>query len=640
MRPPEGATAGALDALLASSSAAPAARAWRGYVYHCLLFYRQNALGGSLPKVRALGGRFSLGPGADPAPAPGGRDAAAEVSAALGLAEKYWGSTRPSDAALERLARAEALAPRSPWPPLLQALVHETHRRYVRAIACADRAAALDPGWAWPLVLRGISKWYLADFHGSIEDFSAAAARAPGAELPLLFRARAKADVRDRTLVADLDAALKLSPRSGFALSWRGRALFVLDRARQALGDLRRSIAALPDYDRGYSWLGVSLIELGEPAAALPLLRKARRLNPSYPTTLYPLARACFAAGRWSEAGRALKEAAAVDRHGVWVEHRISMSHPNQACLRSLADLERYLERFPREAWALAWRGQTRLLLQDYRAALSDLDAALRLSPADPWARLWRGEARRRLGLLEQAQADLTAALAARRLSWALAARGFCRAGLGRARAALRDLDASLALQPRCAPAHAWRGEVLAGLERWAEAERAFAAAAELRPQDSWLDAKLAVCRDGAGLNEAADLSLERLSRRLHEGHPVARALAEGRRAQALALLRRQEREGAAAFFSEENLRRCAERESPEAARALERGELARALSLCGELPASRPDVQGRLLRGWLKLRTGDRWGALEESARVLDFSLDPLSAPARRLRAQALEAA
>src|SRR6185503_21299442 len=97
----------------------------------------------------------------------------------------------------------------------------------------------------------------------------------------------------------------------------------------------RRSCRLLPDYDRGWSWLGVSLIEKGRIKDAVPLLLKARALNPHYPTTLYPLASALMKLGRWREAGKIMMEAAFIDRAGVWIEHRISMSHPNPAALRS-----------------------------------------------------------------------------------------------------------------------------------------------------------------------------------------------------------------------------------------------------------------------------------------------------------------
>ncbi|MBI3554104.1 MAG: tetratricopeptide repeat protein [Elusimicrobia bacterium] len=406
--------------VFAADSGHPAACVWRGYIAHALLFYRQNDLK-DFAQLLKIGREFSLGPGG--APPTSDRRPGRHVGLILsGLrkSERYWGSLRFSAAALKDFERAARLAPGCVWAHLFCGMAHEMHRRYTRAIGCFERAAALEPRWSWPLVLRGICRWYQADFSGSVEDFVKAARLDPGSELPLLFMARAKADLRDRSLVRDLDKALRLAPRSGFALSWRGRAMFVLKKTPQALKDLERSIPLLPEYDRGYSWLGVSYAELGRWREALPLLRRARRLNPYYPTTLYPLARASIELGRWREAAEALKAAAAIDRNGVWVEHRISMSHPNPACLRSLRDLDSYIARAPRASWALAWRGQTELLLQNYRNALRDLDGALRLSPNDAWALLWRGETHRRLGDHARALADFDRALKlSRHLSWA-----------------------------------------------------------------------------------------------------------------------------------------------------------------------------------------------------------------------------
>src|SRR5205823_3615189 len=85
-----------------------------------------------------------------------------------------------------------------------------------------------------------------------------------------------------------------------------------------------------------------------------------------------------------------------------------------------------------------AWRGQTRILLKDYRGALEDLDEALRRDGRDPWALTWRAESWRRLGYCARALKDFDGALdLSPNLSWALAGRGFCLSSLGRAQEAL-----------------------------------------------------------------------------------------------------------------------------------------------------------------------------------------------------------
>lgn len=621
-----------LDALFDSRSGSLASAAFRGYIGHSLLFYRQNNLR-SFAEFLRIGRGLDAGPGPSPragrAPAPEGAGWAAALSAVsqdgerralAGLArairanprepaflilrgflrgEDHWGSRRLPEASISDFEKALAFDPDSPWARMGLGMALEMRRRFVRARAQFEAAARLAPAWSWPHVFRGVCLWYQADFSGAIAAFGRAAELDPQGEYPLLFAARAKADVRDRTMTADLDRALKRAPDSGFALSWRGRAMFVRTRLPEALADLRRACEVLPDYDRGWSWLGVSLLEVGKVREAVPHLLKARALNPHYPTTLYPLAGALLKLGRRREAAKIMREAAFLDRTGVWVEHRISMSHPNPAALRSRADLDVLLASSPRAAWAWAWRGQTELLLQNYGRALSDLEKALALAPDDAWALLWRAETLRRLGEREAALAGAEAALRRdRSLSWAHAVRADCLLALGRPAAALAAVERSLALQDFCGPAHALRGRVLLALGRGADAVAPLERALEHHPQDSWvrrlLDEARGVARSPAAAPEAA----------FETGRLAEDAAALGLRA---------------------------------AARALRRGDGTAALAACAE--DRRRESRFYRLRGWLKLTAGDAAGAAEDASRALDDALDPTDAASLWLRERARRA-
>ena len=612
-----------LDALFAEDSGSLASALFRGYISHSLLFYRQNNLKG-FPELLRLGRGIPLGPGESPGRplpplfdgGPGWSEAFAalwqnEEPVALRLltkairrsprnpsfhvlrgfvqGERYWGSHRLSPSSIADFETALALDPDNLWAHVGLGMALEMRRRYVRARAHFEAASRLAPRWSWPHVFRGVCLWYQAEFVRSIEAFAVAAKLDPKSELPLLFSARAKADLRDRSLVRDLNKALKLAPDSGFALSWRGRAMFVLTRLPEALGDLRRACRLLPDYDRGWSWLGVSLIEQGKLKEAVPLLLKARKLNPHYPTTLYPLAGALMKLGRWREGGRVMREAAFIDRSGVWIEHRISMSHPNPAALRSRADLDRYLDRAPKAAWAWAWKGQTELLLQNYGPALAALTRAIALEPRDPWAKAWRGETLRRLGEWDAALADFDAALRLDpALSWPHAGRGDCLLALGKAAPALAAVDRSLALHEFCGPAHALRGRALLALGRRKEARAALESALELHPQDVWIRKLL---EPSPRIDPSSSFSTPRL----------------------------------AADARELGLRDCA--------RALSRGDAERALAACAD---GRRESRLYRLRGWLKLSCGDAAGAAEDASRALDATLDPTDAAALWLRRRA----
>ncbi len=613
-----------LDALFDEESSSLAAALFHGYISHSLLFYRQNNLR-EFSELIADGRALRLGPGGvtgRPLPAvfqggPGWADALDALwlndeGKALRLltrairkaprnpsfyvlrgflrSERYWDSRRLSPASLADFEKALALDPSNLWAHMGAGMALEMRRRFTRARAHFEAASKLAPKWAWPHVFRGVCLWYQAEFKASIVAFGRAAKLDPKGELPLLFAARAKADIRDRSLIPDLNRALKLSPDSGFALSWRGRAMFVLTRLPEALDDLRRTCRLLPAYDRGWSWLGVSLIEQGKLKQAVPLLLKARRLNPHYPTTLYPLSGALMKLGRWREAGQVMREAAFIDRAGVWIEHRISMSHPNPAALRSRADLDRFLEKDKTAAWAWAWRGQTELLLQNYGKALADLTKAIALDRRDSWAKVWRGEALRRLGEWDAAIADFDVALALDpALTWPRAAKGDCLLALGKPAAALRSLDDSLQRQDFCGPAHALRGRVLLALGRRKDAQAAFATALELHPQDVWIKKLLSPRPSG-------DASVSFETRRLAQD---AREL---------------------------GLKDCS--------KALDRGDATRALAACAN--DTRREARLYRLRGWLKLNCGDAGGAAEDASRALDATLDPTDSAALWLRARA----
>ena len=614
-----------LDALFSEDSSSLASALFRGYISHALLFYRQNNLR-SFRELIDDGRSLSLGPGDSPSrplsPLFGGgpgwseafhalwqddedvafrylskairrapRSASFYVLRGFVQGERYWGSRRLSPASIADFERALSLDPNQLWAHMGLGMALEMRRRFAKARGHFEAASKLAPKWSWPHVFRGVCLWYQAEFRASIDAFARAAKLDPKGELPLLFSARAKADLRDRSLIPDLNKALRRAPDSGFALSWRGRAMFILTRLPESLEDLRRCCRLLPEYDRGWSWLGVSLLEQKKVNQAVPLLMKARELNPHYPTTLYPLAGALMTLKRWKDAARVMKEAAFIDRAGVWIEHRISMSHPNPAALRSRADLDRLIEKRPRAAWAWAWRGQTELLLQNYGKALKDLTRAIELDARDPWARVWRGETLRRLGEWDAAIADFNVALKLdSKLSWAYAAKGDCLFNLGKTNDALRAIDRSLRLQDFCGPAHAFRGTILTASGRAKEAAAAFSAALDLHPQDVWIKNLMKAPRRDPNPGES---------------FATRRLIADARQ---LAL--------------------------KDCAAALSKGDASRALAACAA--DTRRESRLYRLRGWLKLHCGDAAGAAEDASRALDATLDPTDAAAAWLRDRA----
>jgi tetratricopeptide (TPR) repeat protein len=104
--------------------------------------------------------------------------------------------------------------------------------------------------------------------------------------------------------------------------------------------------------------------------------------------------------------------------------------------------LDGFVAASPRSAWALAWRGESRIQAGDPAGGLGDVDRALKRNPRLAWALAWRGEALIRLGRLSEAEAALEKSLRldpgyGRAYAW----RGRLRQLQGRHEAAVRDFE-------------------------------------------------------------------------------------------------------------------------------------------------------------------------------------------------------
>jgi tetratricopeptide (TPR) repeat protein len=106
-----------------------------------------------------------------------------------------------------------------------------------------------------------------------------------------------------------------------------------------------------------------------------------------------------------------LNAAAKINHRHNWLGSWTAAPYPlGDDHVESLRLLDQFVKQAPRSAWALAWRGETRLQAGDVEGGLDDLNAALRLSPGMAWAYAWRGEARLKLGEFKKAMTDLNEA--------------------------------------------------------------------------------------------------------------------------------------------------------------------------------------------------------------------------------------
>lgn len=93
--------------------------------------------------------------------------------------------------------------------------------------------------------------------------------------------------------------------------------------------------------------------------------------------------------------------------------------------------------------YAQIWGGGAHLLLGDHERALGLLDRAVRAAPRDAEAHLWRGEAHERLGRLDLALADYDRAMQlSGTLVWPCVGRALVKARLGDLPAAMADYNA------------------------------------------------------------------------------------------------------------------------------------------------------------------------------------------------------
>lgn len=103
--------------------------------------------------------------------------------------------------------------------------------------------------------------------------------------------------------------ALRRNPRDYLALYGLGVCLRSGQRHQEALGYFRASRESAPGYAPAYLAEGMSLQELGEPAAAVAALQEAIRLQPDMDQAYYQLGRAYQSLGRIEEAKEALEQA-------------------------------------------------------------------------------------------------------------------------------------------------------------------------------------------------------------------------------------------------------------------------------------------------------------------------------------------
>ncbi|MDP3544077.1 MAG: tetratricopeptide repeat protein [Elusimicrobiota bacterium] len=271
----------------------------------------------------------------------------------------------------------------------------------------------------------------------------------------------------------DMRRAAALDPRCGWIIAWEAEALRQRGKFAEALRRADLAIKLDPSYFRSYGWRGGALRRLGRPREAVAALDRAVALDREE-SRGWDYSAAGRDADRnlsWFYNERMLAKRALGDLAGALADLSLahgrnnryvwSFSREGGAAAPALAELDAYLKKRPKSAWAWAWRGLTELESGGAERALSDLNRAIALGARSAWTMTWRGRARAALGDAAGALADFDRAVRLdRAYAPAAAWRGGLLRGAGRRKEALRELDRAIALDPVCAWGLAWRGEL------------------------------------------------------------------------------------------------------------------------------------------------------------------------------------
>jgi predicted O-linked N-acetylglucosamine transferase (SPINDLY family) len=275
--------------------------------------------------------------------------------------------------------------------------------------------------------------------------------------------------------VAQYDRALKFRPKWPEALTNRGVALLILDRAEDAVASYDRALAIRPTFALALSNRGNALCRLGRYQQALMSYDQALVIQPDYPEALQNRGTALHALGRYQEALESFDSVLAV--------------RPN--------------------ADALLGRGSALIALRRSGEALESCIRAKALRPNHAETLNTLGNALCDLNRLDEALAIYGQAIAIKPdLAGAYYNRGNVLQTLGRVEESLADYERAIALVPAYADALNNRGNALLTLRRNGEAAGDFARVLAIDPDYPYARGKLLHarlrCCDWTGYDQQA----------------------------------------------------------------------------------------------------------------------------------------
>lgn len=186
-----------------------------------------------------------------------------------------------------------------------------------------------------------------------------------------------------------LGVALWQQPAASFdALAKLGFDRYGEERFDDARAALERAIALRPNSFQVRFLLGATLVQLRNPAAAIPHLQRAVALNPVHGDARKLLAAQCIATQRYAEALAAIRQPSDEETHLLAIEAKQGAGDASGA----LAVALQAAQRFPQSAPVAAWLGFQMQFAGRYDEARRHLLRARELDPAHPAAYQLLGE--------------------------------------------------------------------------------------------------------------------------------------------------------------------------------------------------------------------------------------------------------
>lgn len=260
-----------------------------------------------------------------------------------------------------------------------------------------------------------------------------------------------------------------------------------------------------PNHFDSLHLLGVSYIQIGQPAKSLELIAKALKINPESAQVNNNLGKALKDLGQFENALVAYEKALAIkpDYAEAYVNRGsvlLELNRPTEA----LQDFDRALSMNPGLASALINRGNALKALMRPSEALLEYGKALAINQNSAEAYSNRGNALKDLGRLDEALQDFDRAISLNpNYAEAYNNRGIALRDLNRSSDALADFDRSLQRKPDAADVYNNRGNALKDLKRLNEALDSYDKSIAIKPDfaDAYWNKSLLLILAGDYLN-------------------------------------------------------------------------------------------------------------------------------------------